>query len=1049
MLSYGISSRLRRAKSSSSTQTTRCTVVESQDIDFAIARQHAVTAASLALERASERAMPTRDNQDRDPWQTLTPTSSAENEQLLGRRQSVRFTGPMAVSCKDRPITRRVAEDPIANHDPSADPLCASPGLDDQATRGSQDFMRALPAVEGNYPGTRVSSLPSSYRKLRKAKSMFNPRSHRPVMFTNGASKKMPQLNRPFLRSPAPRLHKSFSFLRGDSDNISSDGAHFAIQDTAIQIARDRYLHQVEHQNLKGKSSFPALEERRRPQKAFRKTVRTSSTNSDASAVASVVPQPSGTTVSAFPLFEEPISKKAIGRKARIFSLSLKNKLKRVFHRPSDADGALPKQQINATRSHFGQMGYMATSSGVDQQYDHIPSPDRETLRKARSREYIFHDAAVFVEKASHPGSIRSVRSDEDVSNNKSRVTSWTSSTAANTMTSNQAMEKKRLSIIQEHGGPHQTSSSVRYYGDLGNVLRQPVSENTDTRTGNVVNSQRIYSALQRRMHENKVLACSQEDDSETENEADMTKIQSSSAERIALSSRIVPNTSTDSLSSRRQGMLFSKPVNSRPSTTAAIGSGLALTNESTRDQIHLQKLFDMQIGLTPQQIADSIESENPLPKRPLREVKSTFFPSTMRIERSNTSPYRRAMNTSSEDGNEADREITEIGRAKIDGSPFRRITPNSTHGRKTTGSESVYSRTSSGNTPKPSKSSLSLAVSVGSGEPGSAVIITTRASKYGLSQNPFEQRRSSSVKSSGTWQKWMASQIAHLENHGDENKRVNDVNSAKENGHKREEAQIDGDDVHVGRIKSFNQSPKQPLGIIQGNVVTRPALRHRVSLSMADRYPIWDVDQSAQPSFEEHGPITPRACSATPPGREQFTDPEKISGLKYNGSRERRPKPSSGSLGSPASSSVPRQGQLMDWEDLKMQNLDERQAPRPHDLTPVKHLGRKQRLYSPERIARLRRKQSSNSMTSEGVIRPEREVADHHRLQENQMIHHATSPGIPKGEHEKTDGLAVGLPDSVHAGSPAGHKMVDMFLNNRRKHMRISEESGTDPAFL
>ena len=1050
MLSYGagnVHSRLRRAKSSSSTRTTSYTSAE-PTIDPAIARQHAVTAASLALERASERAIAIRDFQEHGPWQTLTPTPSAKNEHRLGRRQSIRFAGPMAVSTRDRPITRRVAEDPIANHDSCADPLCAPQGLHDQDTRHSEGFTRALPAMEGDYPGTRVSSLPTSYRKLRKAKSMFNPRSHGAIIFTNGTpKKKAPQLNRRNLRSPAPRLHRSFSFLRGDSDNMALEAGEFAIQDTAVQIARDRYLHQVEHQKLKGPTSFTARGKHRKPQKAFRKTVRTSSINSDNATAALSVPQSGVAILPAIPLFGETISKKRMGRKARSFSLSLKNKLKRVFHRPSDADGALPMQQVHATRPYFGEIGHMSISSGVDQQYHHIPSPDRETIQKASSRESLFLDATAFVEKSSRAGSIRSVRSDEDISNSKSRVTSWTNSTAANTITSNQMMEKKRLSIIQEHGGPHQPSSPMRDYGDLDNFFRPSLRENSITRTGSEINSQRIYSALQRRLNENKSLALSEENNSETENVANTITVPSLCAERVALSSRIAPDTSPD-IPSRRHGMRFSKSLIFRPSTTSATGNGFNPENESIMSQIDQRKLFDLQNVLTPQQIAVFNESGHSLPKRPLREVKSTFFPSTTRIERSSTSPYRRAMNTSSEDGNGTDRVIAGIDYPKSDNSPLRRITPNSTRGRSTIGTESVYSRTSSGNTPKQGNSSVSLAMPAGSGEPGSAVIITTRASRYELSQSPFNQRRTSSVKSSGTWQKWMASQVAHLEHHGDENKRVFDANRTKENSHKREGAQIDGDDVQIGRLNRFNESLKQPLGIIQGNALSRPVLKNRISRRMVDRFPLLDIDQSSQPHIAEQEPNTPKAHSLTPSTAGSHADPEKYSGRKNNASRGLHPNPSSLSLESRTSSCAPRQGQLMESDKLKMQTSNGRLASWLHDSTPVKHMEQTQRLYSTERIARLRRKQSSG-LASEDTTRPEREATNYHLLQENQMIHSAPSPGIPRAKHKEADDLAASLTDSDHLGSPASRKMVDIFLSNRRRHMRISEENGTDPAFL
>lgn len=1028
MLSHGTSSasnRLRRAKSSSSTQTVQYLPIDTKAIDPAIARQDALAAASIAFERASERATATQEIKECNKGQIFT--SSPGDVQHLRRKQSVRFTGPKSVLTRDQPITGRVVPDQISKICSSREGIKTSQAIDASTIYQLENCLKSLPGMEEDYPGSRVSSVPSSYRKLRKARSMFNPRGHRPVIFTNGTPKKSVQINRQLPYTPVPRLHRSFSFLRGESDNLTSNADPNAIQDAAIQIARDRYRHELEHQTLEKEPSHLAPRNHSKPQKVFRKTVRTSSINSSRSATLSS----SG-----------PVGKKWFGHKARGFSLSLKNKLKQVFHRPLDTQVVFPIQQVDASRPHFGD--YMSTFSGVDQRYQSIPLPDSEIIRKVSSRESVCLDVPVVLGKPSHPGSIRSVRSDDEISNGKSRVTSWTNSTAGNTTTSSQLIEKKRLSIIQENGGPHQPSSSVRSYGDLGDVFRQPIGSNlTNPRASNVVDSQRIYSALQRRIDENKRMAKLEGSECSVESEPDRARIRPCSIEGTGLHPHTEHNASTDNLDNTH-GMRVSRSVMVRPSTTTNSYS-LDRAKEGYSDSIYHQQLLDMQTGLTPQQIAERNESESQSPKRPFRELTSTFFPSSMRIERCNTSPYRRAMNNSSEEENGAEG-VKEFCNEESENSALLQITPSFARVRSITGTESIYSRTSSGNTPKPNTSSLSLAMSANGGEPGSAVIIMTKASKYKQPLSAFGQPSSPSVTPSGDWQNWMASQVDKLENQGEENRRSFEPKFAKENGHKREIAQIFGDDVGIGKLKAFDESPKQPLGTIQGNAFSRPLLKHQTSRPMVDRFPLLEIGQLAQP-HTEHSEFN----LTTPPSKWSQKNQEYSSGWKNSALAGLPLKRSYASVESPGSNSTPHQGQRTDPEDIETHEPAGSHGARVRGLIQVKQKEKGQTRYSHERIARLRRRQSTNGLVSEGAVKLAPEAEEQYCLPKIQTIGSPAIRAMPKdgdvNSHEPVSGVLGPL--VAEAQAAGGRKLVDVFLSNRRRHMRISEEISANPAFL
>lgn len=1042
MLSRGnstASNRLRRAKSSSFAQSAaHRIVIEPQTIDPLTARHQAVAAASYAFENAQG-----------GPWQTSGPSPVKDKEKRLGRRQSVRFAGPNATDTRDIQITQRVVPSENVNNGGHRGPAHAhAPQISEEAQTYRSDSL--LPTSQEENAGFHISSIPSSYQKLRKSKSMFNSRNHRPAILAGDSTPKISQTNRA-LPAPSPRLRRSFSFVR-DSDNTSTHTDLDTIQDIAVQIARDRFLRQAESQPPEENSYSVPSGKTQKTQKAFRRTVRTSSTNSYGSGV-----------VSATPSSADRITKRGFGNKARSLSVSLKNRLKRVFSRTSEAEAAFPVQQVDAGRLHFGNS--ISPSSGVDEQYHPVPSPHHDIVRKTLSRESILIDVPEFFDKPSKSGSIGSARSDDDISNTRSRATSWTNSTATNTVTSNQIKEKKRLSIIQENGGPYQPSSPIRHYGDLGSLFHQPFRSNSvGARAG--VDSRRIYSAIQRRINERKQNTHSS-DESEfgTEKGAENDGFLPSDTERVSLSSRTMANTSPGIFS---QGQRVRLRKSAEFASKAVASDSLIPVKEGPIDQCYQGNPIGMPIGLTPQRIAERNESGIPSPKRPLREVKSTFFPSSTRIERSNTSPYRRAMHNSvEENGTEA--VIKSYGNTESTGSPLRRITPGSARIRNMARTESVYSRNSSGETPKPEKSSLSLATSAGSAEAGTAVIITTRTRKSDQSLSPFRQRSNSSIRSSVDWQQLMMSPFA-TESPGDENRKVLYTSTSKENGHMRVNAQIDGDDVHSGSlVKGHTESPKRPLGTIHGNIISaRPVLKSENSQPMNDRFPLFERNsQSAQSKVNErYSPIMSDSYPVTSMRRWSQADYEKYSSGRTGAAAA--DKRLSAPLESSSSNAAMRRGQLLAGSE----SLSEAQTPlsrQLHGLLELKQKDKYKARNSPERIARLRRMQSTPNSLGAGQLtmkalsgESDAVLGNRYHLQEKQNIITEGQTTPTKDRRSSDDGVISG--ENYGGGGSAGkvdlygqlgdsHKLVDIFLSDRRRQMRINEdkEDGTaaDTVFL
>lgn len=1048
MLSRGnstASNRLRHAKSSSFAKSAAHRIgIEPQTVDPLTARQQAVAAASHAFEHGQG-----------GQWQTSAPSPVKDNEKRLGRRQSVRFAGPNATDTRDIQITKRVAPIDNASNDGHRGPVHAPHMLEETRPRRSESYLRNLQTSQEEYAGFRISSLPSSYQKLRKSKSMFNPRNHRPAIITGGSTQESAQINRAHPAS-SPRLRRSFSFVR-DSDNASTHTDQHTIQDIAVQIARDKFLRQAENQPSEDDSYSVPSGKTQKMQKAFRRTVRTSSTNSYGSGV-----------VSATTPFADRITKRGFGNKARSLSVSLKNRLKRVFSRTPDAEEALPIQQVDAGRLHFGDS--ISPSSGVDQQYHPVPSPNHDIVRNTISRESMLIDIPKLLDKPSNPGSIRSVRSDDDISNTRSRATSWTDSTATNTITSNQTKEKKRLSIIQENGGPYQPSSPIRHYGDLGSLFHQPFRSNSvGARAG--IDSRRIYSAIQKRIDERKRNGpSSEESESVTEKGPENDGFQPFDTEPVSLSSRTMANTSPDTIV---QGHRVRMRKSAEFASTGVVSDSLIPAKEGLIDQGYQRNFIGMPIGLTPQQIAERNEGGIPSPKRPLREVKSTFFPSSTRIERSNTSPYRQAMHCGVEEKYGTDPVVKNYEYIGSNGSPRRRITPGSDRIRNTAKTESIYSRTSSGDTPKPEKSSLSVATSAASTGAGTAVIITTRT-KYDQSLSPSRQRSNSSLRSSVDWQQLMASPFAS-ESPGDENKKVFCTSTSKDNGHTRVNTQIHGDDVRFGGlVKAHTESPKRPLGSIKGNLVSpRPVLKSENSQPMNDRFPLFEKNgQPAQSNVnEQYSPITSDSYPVTPMRRWSQADYEKYSsGRKGAAAAEKR---LSAPLESPSSNAAIRRGHLMACSmNTTVDSPSDAQPPlsrQLHGLLEMKQKDKYKARNSPERIARLRRMQSTpnslgaDQLTIKALSRESDGVlGNRYHLQEKENIIIEGQSTPTKDRRSSGDGIVSG--DNLVGGGPAGEvdldgqlgvgrKLVDIFLSDRRRQMGINEdkenETAADAVFL
>ena len=1045
MLSRGNSNssvRLRRAKSAASVKT-RDTALEIKYIDPEVARQHALTAANIAFERATGVMRTSGDNYE----PTVNRGYSVKydhHDRPLRRRQSVRFTGPTAVPTHQRPITRRNA------------PSYYDAGLALQDTRPEQQplgstlidpehHLTALPTVES------LSSTTSSYRRLRKSKSTLTPRRGPPLVFTNAtpSSNELQRnhyLSKDDKRQPLtvtdPGLINPLSHQNVSHMNSSYQQNYD--QDAAIQIARDQYLHQLEQQRLKERPSMLSLRQRG-AQKAFRRTVRTSSTNSYGNAIGS---------------HSVPTSVKArgLGDRARTISTTLKNKLRNVFHRNENNENTIPSQLVEARRAHFGDD--LSATSGVEYEGPLPPTPDRELLSRVQSRSPSTHRMPIQLGRAASPGSIRSVRSGSP-SIGRSRITSWTNSTAGNSLTKQQILERKRLSIIQEHGGPHQPSSSAGLIGVAARkgyaVFRKPLRGAAGSiKVKDQLDSQRVYSALQRRLDEHNRVDSQQEPEPRryTGNTEFMRQASNGSVRTYSLDSRgripktikLLPQESTDSLQRLH-----------KTSTVDAIDFGTSSSARNLSDDIFRSSPVSSvkrkpvkslrsssERELTYQQIAERNESLGQSRRRPLREVKSAFFPSTVNYQPKNPSPYRRAVRSSMAEERDIEaRDIDNVNRAAITSVGRHLAIPIEA----SISSSSVYSRSPNG-TPKAFNTSLSLSRSDSSNTPGAAVMVKIASpSLLKPLSATVVARKASSTTATNERRGWMSAEVKSLEGHNRAEKDLLGMSRTKLATHQRENAQIDSDDVLIGNHRRNSSGSKQPLAVVQANAVSRPVLRPKDSGQTKEkvplRYPMIERTNSSETASLPRPALTAAPIPATPPQRLSTSRAPGCSPSEvfFNASGLRQKVPQS--------LSTPRQGGQTDTSRILAENksfnvLQQRDVPvKMHSQSPSTSGHR----YSPERAERLRRMQSSSFIRSKENMRvPDHGLHTPGHLQENQAINDLTPMPSPRDD-QVTQGAGILEPITTEKQAAGSQKMVELFLSKRRNGRMIGE--GSSPAFI
>lgn len=266
------------------------------------------------------------------------------------------------------------------------------------------------------------------------------------------------------------RLKKSFDALRTASRRATSPEK--SLKDAtycpeSVQLARNQFLQVQQSPEVVKRPMVTA----KRSRKDFRSSLRSSQSGE---------------------IKDLQEGKSSALHVARSISSSLRSRFKQAFSRPASE---LPPQQMDASRAHFGDDVFGGAGNGG---FDNYHSDDLAERR----RKSLYHspwDENVDEDDVKNLQTIIPVNMSNSslAASSKSRVTSWTNTTISEP-THETLLERKRLSVIQEDGDPHQPSSSAgRHLGGVP-IARKPLP----SQIGRDLDPQRLYSALVRRMNQ-------------------------------------------------------------------------------------------------------------------------------------------------------------------------------------------------------------------------------------------------------------------------------------------------------------------------------------------------------------------------------------------------------------------------------------------------------------------------------------------------------------------------------------------------------------------
>lgn len=492
--------------------------VRLQHIGHDTAEQHAHAAASRAFSRARDRS--TTEPSVWPPTRTESTTSAAARPSLssnlgrpsrsdIRRQHSLRFCrsrSPTAANPRDGhssvyaprdELRRGTSLSRVGHRQHVGSPSGASASGMISAMKGTAgDYINDLFMEEQQYctPEDDIASEPSSYRRLRKSKSMFTPgngrrygtdlpRHHITTSQSQSwfSSNSFAGLGARTVRPPGPA--KSVSYLRSRQHRSDPVSTYHSTQMHQLDVCTPG---PSKTKLLRSRSSTFFSTKLNNNTKSFSKTMRLESQEH----------RPSSDDAA-------PSKTGSLRNKARKVSSQVRRGIRNIFTTGREGSDVctLPPQHVEARASHNASpalstqyLGSVAKVNTVDvecsvsQVASGVPSlhaiPSQQQLR-------------------SRHGSVESLRSNEQDADEKSRVTSWTNSetNTHSTVASNRSEhDRQRLSVINEHGMHVSSSADTKQCSDVVRSGDQTAEQVLTPRTARVVDGPRLFSALMKRV---------------------------------------------------------------------------------------------------------------------------------------------------------------------------------------------------------------------------------------------------------------------------------------------------------------------------------------------------------------------------------------------------------------------------------------------------------------------------------------------------------------------------------------------------------------------
>lgn len=575
----------------------------------------------------------------------------------LARRPVHRSQSTQSISYVKRPVLRDAGNMPLPDRTSSVGKTLMTPEA--VKTELSRACLQALtPNYEHYTPEDDIASMPSSYRRTRRTRSTHTMRATMrgsgdwkpgdiqgvsPHNTNSTAQYKQivsgtlfPQYQ--FMRrrdnisipaTPNLRAAKSMSFLRSRRSRSEKKSS---VTDSIKGSSPTMDAHDSSRTHMMPK--LPRLFGSRcgETQQPSPKTLRGSSADTELPAVgtgASLGRRRSG----------------SLRNRARKVSTSLKTKLKNLFANKSEEGPGLPAQQIEAQRTRVSEACDENPWVSTLPEQNHCR--ERSSLSRVSTRIPFLHAVPSHERLNSRRGSIESCRSATgQVPDEKSRVTSWANTDtdtviARRTEEGTEEGEKQRLSIINEHGMQDPPLPLGCPMIGLQTITSQevlaPPPAFQGLPPGATVDSQRIYSALIKKMNETQQLAGIVEQQRKSSDGSDPFRTLSPSSSTGSSDSGDTV-TSTQAYAPRRRVPSSGRGVEDHPrrqrpdSETSA-----SLNHRTTRSIADDRRSLSPPIHLIPQ--GQRSEAATTITDRG-----SAFFGSPTSYLFRTTSPYRRSL---------------------------------------------------------------------------------------------------------------------------------------------------------------------------------------------------------------------------------------------------------------------------------------------------------------------------------------------------------------------------------------------------------------------